>query len=248
MYRKTAYFRFYEELNDFLNTKIKKIRFPYQFKGTVSVKDLIESIGVPHTEVDLILANGRSVNFKYRVRDEDNISVYPVFEKFDISTLQHLRPEPLRDVKFVVDVNLGKLGKNLRMFGFNTKYSNRYTDSEIIEISAAENRIILTRDIGILKNSKVTHGYWVRNTSPQKQLSEILNYFDLHHKIKPFTRCLVCNGVLEDIDKKDISSRIPENTRRYFNEFKICSNCCKIYWKGSHYEKMKRTIYKKNRI
>ena len=91
------YLRFYEELNDFLPEEKRKKRFIHQFIDRTSVKDLIESLGVPHTEVDLILANGKSVNFKYLINDEDDISVYPVFESFDITAVQHLRPKTLRN-------------------------------------------------------------------------------------------------------------------------------------------------------
>ncbi|MDH3268303.1 MAG: twitching motility protein PilT, partial [Ignavibacteria bacterium] len=79
----TIYLRFYEELNDFLPEERKKKRFVHNYIDRASVKDLIESIGVPHTEVDLILVNGKSVNFKYLIDDRDEVSVYPVFESFD---------------------------------------------------------------------------------------------------------------------------------------------------------------------
>ena len=116
------FLRFYEELNDFLPEEKRKKRFLHQYIDRTSVKDLIESLGVPHTEIDLILVNGKSVSFKYLINDGDDISVYPVFESIDITGLQHLRPKPLRDPKFIADVHLGRLARYLRMLGFDTLF------------------------------------------------------------------------------------------------------------------------------
>ena len=148
------YIRFYEELNDFLPEERKKKRFEHQFIDRTSVKDLIESLGVPHTEVDLILVNGKSVNFKYLINDSDDISVYPVFESLDISEVQHLRPKPLREPKFICDVHLGKLARYLRMMGFDVFYKNNFDDEEIVRISLKERRAILTKTEEYLKEMK----------------------------------------------------------------------------------------------
>src|SRR3989338_9144205 len=113
-----AHFRFYEELNDFLPPERRKTTFTREFRNRASVKDMIEALGVPHTEVDLILVNGASVDFSYLVQDGDRISVYPMFESFDIRPLVHLRPRPLREPKFVLDTHLGKLAVYLRLLGF----------------------------------------------------------------------------------------------------------------------------------
>jgi len=164
-----VYLRFYEELNDFLSKENRKKRFAHQFIDRTSVKDLIESFGVPHTEVDLILVNGKSVNFKYLINDGDDVSVYPVFESFDITEVQHLRPKPLRKSKFVADVHLGRLTKYLRMIGLDVLYKNNFEDDEIVSISIKEKRAILTKDRGILKRNEVTHGYWVRATKAEAQ-------------------------------------------------------------------------------
>ncbi len=169
----TNYLRFYEELNDFLPEERKKKRFTHHFIDRTSVKDLIESLGVPHTEVDLILVNGKSVNFKYLINDGDDISVYPVFESFDITEVQHLRPKPLRKPKFVADVHLGRLTRYLRMMGFDVSYKNNFDDDEIVRISLKEKRAILTKDRGILKRRDVTHGFWIRSTKVEEQVKEV---------------------------------------------------------------------------
>ena len=239
---KVAWFRFYEELNDFLPSAKRKQSFPFTFTGNPSVKDMIESLGVPHVEIDMILVNGVSVDFNYKISDKDLVSVYPVFESFDISDVTHLRNKPLRETKFIPDVHLGRLVKFLRLFGFDTYYDKNISDNEIISISVAHKRIILTRDKGLLKNKRVTHGYWVRSTDPVAQFKEISGRFDLKSSLKPFTRCLECNCILEDVDKEKISDLLLPKTIEYYREFKKCNGCDRIYWEGSHYEKMKKQI------
>ncbi|MGM0498034.1 MAG: Mut7-C RNAse domain-containing protein, partial [Bacteroidota bacterium] len=193
--KKTASIRFYEELNDFLpKEKIKK-DIVFHFFDQPTVKDIIESFGVPHTEVDLILVNGKSVEFDYHIKPQDRISVYPKFESLDIQEITKLRQRPLRNIKFILDVHLGKLAKYLRLLGFDTIYQNKMDDASIVNQSKTEHRIILTRDIGILKHNEVQHGYYVRSDDPKKQIKEIIQRFDLKDSIDPFSRCLECNGV-----------------------------------------------------
>lgn len=234
--------RFYEELNDFLPKEKSKKRFVHEFIDKTSVKDLIESLGVPHTEVDMILVNGKSVSFNYLIKNGDDISVYPVFESFDVSKVQHLRAKPLRKPKFICDVHLGKLARNLRMFGFDVFYKNDLTDNQIVKIALSERRTILTRDVGILKRKEVTHGYFIREQEPGKQASEVLQRFDLMKQVKPFSLCLECGTKLAQIPKKDIIDLLPENVRKTQNKFYYCVNCKKIYWMGSHYDNMKLFI------
>ncbi len=241
---RTLYIRFYEELNDLLPEDKRKRRFEHKFTGGPSVKDLIESLGVPHCEVDMILVNGKSEKFSYIVKDNDDISVYPVFESIDISDVQHLRERPLRSPKFVLDVHLGTLARYLRMLGFDSLYKNNYGDEEIVKISLSEKRTILTKDRGILKRKEVEHGYYVRSTAPQIQLKEVVERFDLKKLINEFSRCLECNALLSTASIEEISGKIPPKVKEFQNEFYICKGCNKIYWPGSHYDKMKKIINK----
>jgi uncharacterized protein with PIN domain len=172
----------------------------------------------------------------------DIVSVYPVFETFDITSLVHLRAKPLRISKFILDVHLGKLAKYLRLCGFDTLYRKDYNDIEIINISSSEKRIILTHDVELLKNKKVTHGYWIRSQYLNEQLKEVLLRFNLKHQLLPFTRCLECNGLLTEVSKEDIMDRLLPETDKYFTDFRKCMECDRIYWEGSHYERMKRYI------
>lgn len=236
--------RFYEELNDFLPKEKKKVRFNYEFFGRESVKDLIEAIGVPHTEVDMILVNGQSVEFSYLVQDKNDISVYPVFESFDIKDVQHLRPKPLRNPKFILDVHLGKLARYIRMLGFDTFYSNELDDESIVKQSLKEKRTILTRDVGLLKRKNITHGYYIRNTNTEKQIEEVVNRFQLEKMIKEFTRCIDCNGILAPIPKEKVIDKLPLKVKKYYTEFFICTDCTKIYWHGTHVEGMTKVVNK----
>jgi len=237
-----AFFRFYAELNDFLPRPRKQVTFEYAFEGRVSVKDMIEALGVPHTEVDLILVNGASVDFSYLVQDADRIGVYPVFEALDIAPLVRLRPAPLRDPRFVLDTHLGRLAAYLRMLGFDALYRNDYTDAELAEVASRDGRILLTRDRGLLKRAAVTHGYCVRETEPRRQLAEALRRFDLFGAVQPFRRCIRCNGPLEPVDKEAVAERLPPRTREVFDEFRLCRGCGQVYWKGSHYERMRQFV------
>ncbi len=239
---KQASLRFYAELNDFLPPDRRTTDIPCTFLVSPGVRDLIESLGVPHTEVDLILANGESVGFDYTVQDGDRISVYPVFESLDIAPLVRLRPEPLRDPRFVADVHLGRLAAYLRMLGFDTLYRNDAVDEELAQTASEQERILLTRDRGLLKRGAVTRGYYVRQIQPRRQLAEVFERFELARLASPFTRCLACNASLESVTKEAVSDRLPPQVRERHNEFLQCPACRRVYWKGTHYQRMKQLI------
>jgi len=238
----TVSIRFYEELNDFLPPKKRKTKLIVPFTGRQTVKDIIESQGVPHSEVDLILVNGQSADFSQITRDGDQISVYPEFESLDISGITRLKNRPLRDPKFILDVHLGRLARYLRAMGFDTLYQNDYSDNDIVEISNLEKRIILTRDKGILMRNAVQRGYWIRNIKAKEQTVEVVKKFDLYNLISPFKRCMECNGLIKPESKESVLNRLELKTKKYFDQFFRCTVCHKIYWKGSHYDKMNQFI------
>lgn len=230
-----ATFRFYEELNDFLPPRQRRSDRLYRFDGHPSVKNAIESQGIPHTEVDLILVDGQSVDFDYHLRDGDRVAVYPTFERFDITPLVRLRERPLRNTRFVVDVNLGKLARRLRMLGFDTLYRNDYGDAQIAEIAAREHRIVLTRDRRLLHHGRITHGYWVRSVDPDEQALEVVRRLQLEASVRPLRRCLDCNGRIHPVPKAEVLHRLEPLTRRHYTDFYRCEHCAKVFWKGSHY-------------
>ncbi|PWY54029.1 twitching motility protein PilT [Legionella qingyii] len=234
--------RFYDELNDLIPLEKRKKCFTHTLAQKTSIKDLIESFGVPHTEVEVILVNGKSVDFNYLIQDHDYISVYPIFGTFDVSELIRLRPKPLRTPRFILDVHLGKLVKYLRLLGFDAIYENNLTDEFIIQCSKKERRIILTRDVGILKNKSVTHGHWMHNTNPEKQVEEVLMQFHLINQCNPFTRCLACNGLLKNVKKTEVSGELSALTKKHYQTFMQCESCKKVYWEGPHYIKLKNWV------
>jgi uncharacterized protein len=242
-------FRFYAQLNDFLPAAKRQRRFRHCPDDSSSIKNMIEAMGVPHTEVHLILVNDAPVDFSYFVQDVDRITVYPVFTSLDITPLSTVKPQPLEEIRFVLDIHLGRLAAYLRMLGFDTVYQRSDCgDAELARISGTENRILLTRDLGLLKRSIVQHGYYVRETNPQRQLTEIVKRFNLIPNLTangpsvPFHRCLDCNGLLEPVDKETISDKLPFKTKQYYDDFRQCVACGKIYWKGSHYNRMQDLV------
>lgn len=237
-------FRFYEELNDFLAPRLRRRAFEHRFDGTPSVKDRIEALGVPHTEVDLILVDGESVDFSHHLHGGERVAVYPVFERLDISPLNRLRPRPLRDPRFVLDVHLARLAAYLRLLGFDCRHDPGLQDERIIEISLAEHRIILTRDVGLLKDGRVTHGAFVYDTRPLKQLAEVIERFQLARLFEPWTRCMVCNELLETTAVSELpGDAAPGDVRERFDRVRRCPGCERVYWPGSHTERVRRRLH-----
>lgn len=234
--------RFYEELNDFLPAGNRKRASDVDVTSRRSIKDMVESLGVPHTEIDLILVNGNPVGFDYILRDGDRISVYPVFESFDISSATRLRSRPLRQTRFVLDQHLGRLAAYLRMLGFDTLYRNDFDDPELADISSSQRRILLTCDRRLLMRGKVTHGYFVRSRDPRKQIHEVVSRFDLSNAFTPFSRCMECNGTITSVDKTLVADQLPRKTLEEFDAFWRCESCGKVYWKGNHFDRMQALI------
>jgi len=233
-----ASFRFYAELNDLLPLSKRGLCFSHAFEASASVKDTVEAFGIPHTEVDLILANGETVTFSYLLRDGDRISVYPVFRSLDLSPLTRLQPRSGGEICFVLDTHLGRLAAYLRMMGFDSVYRNDCRDEELAHISLDQQRTLLSRDRGLLKRSLVTRGYLVRELQPREQLLEVLRRFNLSGSVAPFRRCLACNTLLQGVPKDLIGHCLPPETRKHYDEFHVCPGCNRLYWKGSHYQCM----------
>jgi uncharacterized protein with PIN domain len=238
----TATFRFYEELNDFLPRLRRGRELAYAFNGIPGIKDAIEAQGIPHTEVELILVNGESCGFDRRLEPGDRVSVYPVFETLDISPLVRLRERPLRRTAFILDVHLGRLARLLRLLGFDTLYRTDYDDPEIIRIALAEHRIILTRDRRLLRDRRITHGRWLHSTDAREQAREVIGRFQLEDAVRRFVRCPLCNGLVRAVGKSEVLDRLEPLTRRYYSEFYRCTDCLRIYWKGSHYARIVDTL------
>ena len=238
----SATFRFYVELNDLLPVKRRFSNFTIEFPDGQTVKHLIESCGVPHTEVDLILVNGSSTGFAYRVHHGDFISVYPVFESLDISSFTDLRSTPLRETAFVMDCHLGRLAAYMRLLGFDVLYRNDFLDEELAEISQKEKRICVTRDRGLLKRNQIEHGYWIRSTDPREQTIELIRRFQLNREICPFVHCVRCNGKLMPVSVTEVQEKLEAGTLENIPDFSRCMDCGQVYWKGSHFHYLTKFI------
>ncbi|NKJ48732.1 twitching motility protein PilT [Burkholderia sp. SG-MS1] len=238
----TATFRFYEELNDFLARPMRRRAFSYACAPGASAKHMIEALGVPHTEVELILVNGESVGFDHPLVDGDRVAVYPKFEALDIRPLLRVRERPLRVLRFIADAHLGGLAPLLRLAGFDTLYDNHYPDADIEALCVAQQRIVLTRDRELLKRRSITHGCYVRTLKPREQLREVFERLDLAGSAQPFRLCLMCNAPLRRIAKEEVGARAPDGVLERHNQFVTCDVCRRVFWEGTHWQRMRALI------
>ena len=241
--------RFYQELGDFLAPHRRGREFAVTVNDGTTTKALVEHCGVPHAEVDLLLVDGESVDFAHKLRDGQRVSVYPVFESFDISALTRVRPAPLRAVRFLVDANLAKLASLLRMCGLDATDAAMLPagcagdeDARLVAAALREQRIILTRDRRLLERKAVTHGCFVRSHDPEQQLLFVLRRFDLAGAVRPFSRCMRCNEPLRAVAKADVLHLLPPMVRVEQHSFSRCPRCRRLYWPGSHWQRMRRRL------
>jgi uncharacterized protein with PIN domain len=238
----SATFRFYEELNDFLPPARRKQEFGVRCARAATTKHMIEALGVPHTEVEVVLVNGESVGFEQVLRDGDRVAVYPKFEALDVRPLLRVREAPLRTTRFLAASHLGGLARLLRLAGFDTLYENGLTDAQTEARARDEGRIVLTRDRELLKRRGITHGCFVRALRPREQLREVVVRLDLARSLRPFSRCLACNALLEPVEKRQVEHRLPPNVRDGHDRFSACTGCGRVYWEGSHWRRMRAII------
>jgi uncharacterized protein with PIN domain len=236
----TVTVRFYAELNDLLPLPQRHADLTRTLPHPAAVKDVIESFGVPHPEVDLVLVNGESVGFEHVAADGDRVAVYPVFESFDVGCLARVRPAPLRVTRFVLDVHLGRLARLLRLLGIDAAYSTDGGDAQLATLAAHERRILLTCDRGLLKRSTVSHGYCVRSRRTHEQILEVLRRFDLARALRPLTRCARCNGELAPVSREEAADELPPRSYERATTFTRCRQCGHLYWDGTHVERILR--------
>ncbi len=235
----TAILRFHGSLRELLKPRFRAHgQVHFAAKRRASVKDVIESQGPPHTEIGRIVSDQGEQNFDLLLAGGETLDILPVEPPMDVRRACALRPVPLPEVRFVVDVNAGKLATLLRLLGFDTAYGNALEDAEVAALAADEQRIVLSKDRGLLKRKAISHGRLIRNEDPELQLAETLHFFGLHPPYAPFSRCLRCNTPLHPVAKEKIIHRLLPLTKKYFNEFHICPDCRRIYWPGSHHDQM----------
>ena len=227
-----AYFWFLGRLKDFLPHEQREQSIAVEFRGRQSIKHLAESLGVPHPEMGQVEINGQEGSLNTITKDGDQVQIYPIPDGYPA--------EP----RFLLDNHLGRLAAYLRMLGFDGLYRSDYRDEELADVLQQEERILLSRDRRLLMRKVVTHGYCPRSLDSLEQLREVVQRFDLAKRIVPFHRCLRCNHVLEPASKESVLDRLEPLTKVYFDEFMLCPDCKRIYWKGSHFERMQGIVEK----
>ncbi len=245
-----VHLKFHDDLPDLLARKWRGgARVAYPLDRRTSIKDIIESLGLPHTEIDRLTSAGRAgnpetrlIDFNYIPLGEETVEVYPVTEETDFFTSTLLRPKPLPAMRFIADVNVGKLAGKLRLLGFDTLYQKNLSDDKLARTAALEERVVLSRDKGVLMRKKVVWGHLVRSEDPEEQLIETVRLFRLSDKADPYTLCQHCNGRLKPVAKEEIDHLLKPLTRKYYDTFRICGDCGQIYWAGSHRRKMDRKL------
>jgi uncharacterized protein with PIN domain len=238
----TAIFRFYARLNDFLPAERRGQAFSCSCAHAATTKHMIEALGVPHTEVALVMVNGQSVGLHRPIEDGDRIAVYPKFERLDISSLAPMQPLPNGRPRFVAEAHLGGLARLLRMAGFDTLYDNSYEDAAMVELANREGRVLLTRDRALLMHRAVTHGCYVHALKPEAQLRELYERLDLAACARPFSLCMSCNAPLRAIDKQAVLDRLPPRVLERHERFLTCDCCARVYWEGSHWQDMRALL------
>jgi uncharacterized protein len=231
---------FHGDLPFFLGSKRRREIIERGLAEKTSVKDVIESCGVPHPEVDLILINGQPVDFYHTLRADVDIDVYPV--GFLSTFFTDKRLQVAHFTRFLADGHLGRLSRNLRLLGLDVAYLNAAEDRQLLEVMKRENRALLTRDRRLLMHAIVQNGYYPRSQYATEQAIEVIRRFDLLRSIVPFTRCLRCNASLENVGKAEIIEKLEPLTKIYYEEFRRCSGCGQIYWPGSHFSKLQKRI------
>ncbi|XXF78539.1 Mut7-C RNAse domain-containing protein [Myxococcaceae bacterium GXIMD 01537] len=234
--------RFHGALNDFLAPERRGAEFVHVFTGSPSVKDVIESLGPPHPEVDVVLANGEAVDFAHRIADGERIAAFPALHAFETAPQVRVGPPTMEMPRFVLDVGLGRLAGFLRMLGFDTVWRNDFADEALARQSREEGRILLTRDLGVLKRGEVLHGAFVRSDDPSEQLVEVVRRFRLTGPMRPFSRCLVCNASLASARPDEVRERVPEGVAATHSRFQQCPECKRVFWPGSHHARMEALV------
>jgi uncharacterized protein len=234
--------KFHDDLTFFLKSKTNIGVIERNLGEKTSVKDVIESCGVPHPEVDLILVSKEPVDFSYPIVKDADIDIYAVQSRYLLLTEKRLQVGFVK--RFVADGHLGTLARNLRLLGFDVAYDRQAQDRQLLSVMEREDRALLTRDRRLLMHAIVRHGYCPRSQNAEDQTIEVVRRFHLFDSISPFSRCLRCNAPLQKVGKADIIEKLEPLTKMYYEEFRRCTGCGQIYWTGSHFSKLQRRLKK----
>ena len=238
----TVRLHFHSDLDFFVHSTRRPGLIERRLTEKTSIKDIIESCGVPHPEVDMIRVAGQMVGFDHTIAQDADIEVFPVGNRETIPTEKHLQASQAR--AFVADGHLGKLTRSLRLLGFDVAYEQKANDRQLLGVMTRENRALLTRDRRLLMHSVVQHGYYPRSQNADEQTIEVVRRFNLVNSVAPFTRCLRCNAQLQDAAKADVLEKLEPLTKIYYNQFRCCPGCGQVYWAGSHFSKLEQWLQK----
>jgi len=234
--------RCYGELGDFLSEQQRQRTLVVVVTGPMTVWEVVQSLGIPHPEVGMLVADGHPIGFDHPVRHGMRLAAYPAFCSLDLGESVPLRPPLGEEVRFALDVHLGRLASRLRLLGFDALYRNDLEDDELARVGAIENRVVLTRDRALLMRRIVVHGRWVRAVRPEDQVVEVVERFALTGSFRPFSRCMRCNGLLRPVPPEAVDGRVPEDVVERTGAFVRCDGCGRIYWEGTHHAALARWV------
>jgi uncharacterized protein len=227
--------RFSEELRFFLDARNRRIDdIQVSHDGTSTVGHVIQSLGVPLTEVGELTVDGRRIGPSYRPRDAETVGVAAVSRPQRVSVSTHTPP------RFILDVHLGALARRLRLIGLDAAYGNDMADDALLAQANTERRVLLTQDRGLLLRRSLWLGAYVRGARPDAQLLDVLDRFV--PRLAPWTRCMACNGMLAPVAKGDIAPLLRPGTRRTYDTFMRCGSCGRLFWRGAHSANLEATV------
>ena len=229
--------RCYGELNDFLPPPRRQRAFTVPWGAPGSVKDALESAGIPHPELDLILVDGQPVGFDRLLTSGRRVAAYPRFRRLDVSGISPVHLPPPADPRFLLDDHLRGLARLLRLLGLDAEHHSPTADADLAAAAADGDLILLTRDRDLLKRAVVRRGYRVRSTAPEEQAVEVVRRFDLAGRLAPFSRCLPCGARLTAATPAEAAGA-PTAVAARETEYRHCPGCGRLYWRGSHYRRL----------
>jgi hypothetical protein len=229
----TAILHFHGELASLAGCE----RFDYPVTRRASIKDVTEALGVPHTEVYALAVDGQPIDFSHILEPGQFAEVRPGDPPVVVTAPQALRAT-LPRAAFLADANVGRLATYLRLIGMDVVFDRDYRDAEVARLAALQGRVVLTRDRGVLRRKSVAWGRLVRSNDPVEQARDVVRFFGLASQAAPFTRCVRCNVALQAASKAEVLHLLEPRTKKYYQEFHRCPACGRVYWAGSHHDRM----------
>jgi uncharacterized protein with PIN domain len=148
--------------------------------------------------------------------------------------------------KFVVDHNVGKLARWLRLMGYDARFFRGENDAELVAIALKEGRIIVTRDTRIMQRRLVTKGrlkaLLIESDQPERQIRQLIDSLHLDYRFNPFSLCLECNQPLVERKKAELKDLVPPYVFKTQEQFRQCPKCQRIYWRGTHWRAMTKRL------